>query len=69
MRRVLYGLRLHLVRPALCSLSGCAGGWGLHLWGIWGEPGVGRSPPLVEKIQKRRFSYQHPPHLHKPNPI
>lgn len=50
---------LHLARsvllPVLCSRSGCAGGWGLHLWGIWGEPGVGRSTPRVEKIQKRRF--------------
>lgn len=50
---------LHLARsallPVLCSLSGCAGGWGLHLWGIWGEPGVGWSTPRVEKIQKRRF--------------
>lgn len=42
--------------PVLCSRSGCAGGWGLHLWGIWGELGVGRSTPRVEKIQKRRFS-------------
>lgn len=41
--------------PVLCSLSGCAGGWGLHLWGIWVEPGVGWSTPRVEKIQKRRF--------------
>ena len=41
--------------PVMCSRSGCAGGWGLHLWGIWGEPGVGRSTPRVEKIQKRRF--------------
>lgn len=51
---------LHLARPTLlpvlCSPSGCAGGWGLHLWGIWREPGVGRSTPRVEKIQKRRFS-------------
>lgn len=30
-------------------------GLGLHLWGIWGEPGVGWSTPRVEKIQKRRF--------------
>ena len=51
---------LHLARPALlsvvCISSGCAGGWGLHLWGIWREPGVGRSTPRVEKIQKRCFS-------------
>lgn len=52
---------LHLARsallPVLCSLSGCAGGWGLHLWGIWGEPGVGWSTPRVEKIQKRHFPF------------
>ena len=41
--------------PVMCSPSGCAGGWGLHLWGIWGAPGVGWSTPRVEKIQKRRF--------------
>lgn len=50
---------LHLARPVLlpvlCSPSGCAGGWGLHLWGIWREPGVWWSIPRVEKIQKRRF--------------
>lgn len=50
---------LHLARPALlpvvCSPPGCAGGWGLHLWGIWGAPGVGWSTPRIEKIQKRRF--------------
>ena len=39
-----------------CSVCPGALGWGLHLWGIWGEPGVGWSTPLVEKIQKRRFS-------------
>ena len=52
---------LVLARPALLpvvrSPSGCAGGWGLHLWGIWGESGVGWSIPRVEKIQKRRFSF------------
>ena len=51
---------LHLARPVLlpvlCSPSGCAGGWGLHLWGIWREPGVGWSTARIEKIQKRRFS-------------
>lgn len=42
--------------PVMCSRSGCAGwGWGLHLWGIWVEPGVGWPTPRVEKIQKRRF--------------
>jgi hypothetical protein len=42
-----------------CSVSGVRmrWGWGLHLWGIWGEPGVGWSTPRVEKIQKRRFPY------------
>lgn len=30
-------------------------GLGLHRRGIWGEPGMGRSTPRVEKIQKRRF--------------
>ena len=66
---------LHLVRPVLlsvlCSPSGCAGGWGLHLWGIWREPGVGWSTPRIEKIQKRRFS-AFPLHTHptftNPNP-
>lgn len=38
-----------------CSVCPGALGWGLHLWGIWGEPGVGWSTPRVEKIQKRRF--------------
>jgi hypothetical protein len=52
---------LVLARPALLSRSGCAGGWGLHLWGIWGEPWVGWSTPRVEKIQKRRFSGLVPP--------
>lgn len=58
---------LHLARPVLlpvlCSPSGCAGGWGLHLWGIWREPGVGWSTPRVEKIQKRRLlgSYRNLP--------
>ena len=42
--RVLHGLpwylpALVLVRPVLCSPSGYAGGWGLHLWGVWGAPG------------------------------
>ena len=64
---------LHLARPALlpvmCIRSGCAGGCGLHLWGIWGEPGVGRSTPRVEKIQKRRFSFlPTPSFLHKTPP-
>ena len=47
-------------------------GCGLHRRGIWGEPGVGRSTPRVEKIQKRRFrrySCKNPPHLHKTKPI
>lgn len=35
-----------------CSVCPGALGWGLHLWGIWGEPGVGWSTPRVEKIQK-----------------
>lgn len=50
-------LALHALFPIVRSRSGCAGGCGLHLWGIWGEPGVGRSTPCVEKIQKRRFSF------------
>ena len=43
--------------PAACCVLSfrVRWGWGLHLWGIWGEPGVGWSPPRVEKIQKRRF--------------
>ena len=52
--------------PCLASGTDCAAacdvqavrvrwGLGLHLWGIWGEPGVGWSTPRVEKIQKRRF--------------
>lgn len=41
-------------------------GRGLHLWGIWGEPGVGWSTPLVEKIQKRHFPcLPTPSFLHK----
>lgn len=47
--------------PVVCRRSGCAGGWGLHLWGIWVEPGVGWSTPRVEKIQKRRFPFLPPP--------
>lgn len=46
--------------PVLCRLSGCAGGWGLHRRGIWGEPGVGWSTPRVEKIQKGVFSISPP---------
>lgn len=43
--------------PAACAVQSVRvrWDWGLHLWGIWGEPGVGWSTPLVEKIQKRRF--------------
>lgn len=63
---------LHLARsallPVMCGRSGCAGGWGLHLWGIWGEPGVGRSTPRVEKIQKRRFPCLPPSFLLKTLP-
>ena len=43
-----------------CSVCPGALGWGLHLWGIWGEPGVGWSTPRVEKIQKRRSLPTHP---------
>lgn len=59
-----WSVLVYLARPALlpvmCSRSGCAGGWGLHLWGIWGEPWVGWSTPRVEKIQKRRSLPTHP---------
>ena len=51
------------VVPCVACAAACAvqsvrvcWGLGLHLWGIWGEPGVGWSTPRVEKIQKRRFS-------------
>lgn len=67
---------LHLARPALLpvlfSRSGCTGGWGLHLWGIWGEPGVGVVDTSRRKNSKKAFSMpthpifsakntQHPP--------
>ena len=51
---------LHLARPAplpvLCSLSGCAGGWGLHRRGIQGAPGVGWVDSLRRKNSKKAFS-------------
>ena len=55
--------------PIVCRRSGCAGGgWCLHLWGIWREPGVGRSTPRVEKIQKRRFSFLPTPSFPRKTP-
>lgn len=68
---------LHLARPALlpviCGLSRCAGGWGLHRRGIQGAPGVGWVMPAIkfskEKGVFRGSCCQHPPHLHKTNPI
>ena len=48
---------LHLARPALlpvlCSPSGCAGGWGLHLRGIQGAPGVGQVMPAHSEANKK----------------
>ena len=43
-------------RPAWYRVQAVRVRWGLglHLWGIWGEPGVGWSTPRIEKIQKRR---------------
>lgn len=71
------------VVPCVACAAACAvqsvrvcWGLGLHLWGIWGEPGVGWSTPRVEKIQKRRFpclpapSFPHkspPPHFQSQN--
>lgn len=50
---------LHLARsallPVLCSLPGCAGGWGLHRRGIQGAPGWGGSIVSVEKKSKKAF--------------
>lgn len=52
------------VVPCVACAAACAvqsvrvcWGLGLHLWGIWGEPGVGWSTPRVEKIQKRHFPF------------
>ena len=64
---------LHLVRPALlpvlCSPSGCAGDWGLHLWGIWGEPGVGVVDASRRKNSKKAFLLPtHPLFLYKTPP-
>lgn len=41
--------------PVLCSQSGRAGGWGIHLWGIWGEPGVRWSVARFPKPKKKAF--------------
>lgn len=41
--------------PVLCSLSGCAGGWGLHRRGIWGEPGGGVVDTSRRKNSKKAF--------------
>ena len=50
---------LHLARPALlsvlCSPSGYAGGWGLHLRGIQGAPGVGQVMPAHSETHKKAF--------------
>ena len=51
-----------------CSVCPGALGWGLHLWGIWGEPGVGWSTPRVEKIQKRRFPFSLTPSFLRKTP-
>lgn len=57
---------LHLARPALlpvlCSLSGCAGGWGLHRRGIQGAPGVGQVMPAHSEANKKGtfFANAHP---------
>nr|DAT54804.1 MAG TPA: hypothetical protein [Caudoviricetes sp.] len=53
----------------MCSRSGCAGAV-VSTSGVYrASRGVGRSTPRVEKIQKRRFHCQYPPHLHKSKPI
>ena len=39
--------------PALCRLSGCAGGCGLHRRGIWGEPGVGQVMPAIKFFKEK----------------
>lgn len=68
--RALHGLpwylpALVLARPALLpvvrSHSGCAWGWGLHLWGIWGEPGVGVVSRSNSETHKKAFSPCQPP--------
>ena len=41
--------------PVVCRRSGCAGGWGLHLWGIWGEPGGGVVDTWRRKNSKKAF--------------
>ena len=62
-----------MLLPVLCSLSGCAGGWGLHLGGYTGsaEGGAGHARDKIFQ-RKRRFrdsSCQHPPYLYKSKPI
>lgn len=54
--------------PVLCSRSGCAGGFGIHLRGISGEPGVGWSVARFPKPKKKAFfgvPSPYPPHPHK----
>lgn len=55
--RALHGLPLHLARPSLlpvlCSLSGCAGSWGLHRRGIQGAPGVGQVMPAIKFFKEK----------------
>nr|DAO82498.1 MAG TPA: hypothetical protein [Caudoviricetes sp.] len=58
-RRVLHGLPLHLVWPALCSLSGCAGA----TWGELGQrPGWGVVSPVSSDQNKKGtfFANTHP---------
>lgn len=48
---------LYLERPALppvvCSPSGCAGGWGIHLGGMWPEARVGAVSPVSSDQNKK----------------
>lgn len=59
-----YGLPWYLSRPgfgtacpAACAVQSVRVRWGLglHLWGIWGEPGVGWVDSLRRKKSKKAF--------------
>lgn len=60
---------LVLVPPVMCSLPGCAGGWG-STGGVYRERRWwGGSIVSVEKIQKRRFPWFVPPTPTPPSQI
>lgn len=43
--------------PVMCTgRPGARWGWGLHLWGIWGEPGGGVVDTSRRKNSKKAFS-------------